>query len=620
MLAHERIRELEEQIKLLPQGTLVYKKINGKEQPYLQWNEAGRTRSKYIKVGEREFILAQIAKRKALTEELRQLRVEAVASTPKRQQVNYDELLDELNALRQFVAEKKNSYKDGLKLRAVRNKQLAAFVQEVASWKRRRCFVKLEKFLRGKTEDRICVLYGLRRTGKTTLLKQLIANLDEEDLKRAVYIKCRATDTLEALNEDLNFLQEHGYRYVFIDEVTLLKDFIDGAALLSDIYSAMGMKLVVSGTDSLGFMLASYHELYDRCYLIHTTFIPFYEYVELLGLNDVDTYLRYGGTLRLGDAGSYRDDASFKDDESARIYIDTAICNNIQHSLSCCREGRYFRHLEELYRAGELTNAINRVVEDMNHRFVASVIEKIFKSHDLGSLKQLIAKDISIVNRMDILRSIHTDEITTALMELLDIRYRLQIKLKDVHVSELEEYLYLLDMIAKLKLETMSMGKPVMEYTIFTQPGLRYCQAKALVEAVLKSERFSVLTSKEREYVEQRILEDVSGRMLEDMILFETNRAKSRHMVVKLQFAVGEIDMLIYDYKTDTCELYEIKHSKQQNVQQYRYLIDTDILQQIEHRFGTIVKRCVLYRGEAMLLENGIVYENVNQYLVELGK
>ena len=59
-------------------------------------------------------------------------------------------------------------------------------------------------------------------------------------------------------------------------------------------------------------------------------------------------------------------DASFRDDESTRRYIDTAICKNIQHSLACYEAGGHFRHLYSLYEAGELTSAINRIIEDMN--------------------------------------------------------------------------------------------------------------------------------------------------------------------------------------------------------------------------------------------------------------
>jgi len=40
--------------------------------------------------------------------------------------------------------------------------------------------------------------------------------------------------------------------------------------------------------------------------------------------------------------------------------------------------------LEELYEKGELTEAINRAIEDMGHRFLVRVLTRKFKSHDPG--------------------------------------------------------------------------------------------------------------------------------------------------------------------------------------------------------------------------------------------
>ena len=152
------------------------------------------------------------------------------------------------------------------------------------------------------------------------------------------------------MNRDLKKLFNAGFRYVFIDEVTLMEDFIDSAALFSDVFATMGMKIVLSGTDSLGFWLAMDEELYDRAKSIHTTFIPYREYSRLLGIDSIDEYIRYGGTLRAGelafdDEDVNAQDASFRDDESTRRYIDTAICKNIQHSLASYESGGHFRHL-----------------------------------------------------------------------------------------------------------------------------------------------------------------------------------------------------------------------------------------------------------------------------------
>ena len=54
--------------------------------------------------------------------------------------------------------------------------------------------------------------------------------------------------------------------------------------------------------------------------------------------------------------------------------------------------GGHFRHLKELYEAGELTDAINRIVEDINHRFVVDVLTRRFSSHDLGSAADMLMK------------------------------------------------------------------------------------------------------------------------------------------------------------------------------------------------------------------------------------
>ena len=62
-----------------------------------------------------------------------------------------------------------------------------------------------------------------------------------------------------------------------------MEDFIEGAAIFSDIYASSGMKIVLSGTDSLGFAFTSKEQLYDRCIMIHTTFIPYREFENVLG-------------------------------------------------------------------------------------------------------------------------------------------------------------------------------------------------------------------------------------------------------------------------------------------------------------------------------------------------
>lgn len=161
-------------------------------------------------------------------------------------------------------------------------KELAAVAQKSKAMASRDCFEQLEMYLHGRSHDRVCLLFGLLQTGKNTMLRQAIGRMAKENLSRTAYIKARRTDNMAMMNRDLKKLFNAGFRYVFIDEVTLMEDFIDSAALFSDVFATMGMKIVLSGTDSLGFWLAMDEELYDRAKPIHTTFIPYREYIVLL--------------------------------------------------------------------------------------------------------------------------------------------------------------------------------------------------------------------------------------------------------------------------------------------------------------------------------------------------
>ena len=485
---------------------------------------------------------------------------------------------------------------------------------------------QLEDYLYSGESDRVCLVFGLRRTGKTTMLRQAIARMNKEDLSRTTYIKARRSDTMAMMNRDLKKLFDAGFRYVFIDEVTLMRDFIDSAALFSDVFAAMGMKIVLSGTDSLGFWLAMDQELYDRAKPIHITFIPYREYSRLLGIDSIDEYIRYGGTLRAGelafdDEDVNAQDASFRDDESTRRYIDTAICKNIQHSLACYEAGGHFRHLYALYEAGELTSAINRIIEDMNHRFLLSVLTDDFQSHDLRLTASNLRKERDPEKRTEILDHIDTESVTQRLMELLDIRNKEEqsIGITDTHIQEIKEYLSSLELIVNCPIETADPGARSVEHILFTQPGMRYCQAQALVHSLMKDETFSVSSEFEKTQTAGRILEEVRGRMLEDIVLLETMKAADRgHRVFKLQFASGEFDMVIYHEKENCCEIFEIKHSDKQVPAQYRHLADQEKCDKTERRFGPIRGRYVLYRGEDAALENGVQYRNVERYLNDL--
>ena len=122
----------------------------------------------------------------------------------------------------------------------------------------------------------------------TTLIRQALAEMSVVALTKSAFIQIGAGNNLSQVNADLKLLSDNGYKFIFIDEVTLMEDFIEGAALFSDVFAACGMKIVLSGTDSLGFFFSEDEQLYDRCVLLHTTFIPYKEFEEVLGVKGID--------------------------------------------------------------------------------------------------------------------------------------------------------------------------------------------------------------------------------------------------------------------------------------------------------------------------------------------
>jgi len=566
---YNQIAEIEREIAVLPEGSITKKKIKDKDYYYHRITRSGKRIENYVSFEQVPDLKKKIEKRKALEKKLRELK----RMLPK----------EEKGADR--IAEKEPEYKTNVRT----GRQLESQIAITRRYKKRECIRVLRDYIFGPAQDRVLIIYGLRRTGKTTMIRQILTELSPEEFKKAAFIQVTTGDSLADVDTDLRLLERNGFRYVFIDEVTLLEDFIEGAALFSDIYASSGMKIVLSGTDSLGFAFTREEQLYDRCILLHTTFIPYREFEEVLGVKGIDEYIRYGGTMSLGGI-NYNADTPFSDAKHAEEYIDTAIAKNIQHSLKAYQYGGHFRLLLDLYERGELTNVINRVVENINHSFTKSVIEHL-----------------------------NLDEVTSGIMKMLDILNKedQSMQIEEDHMIQIKEYLTMLDLIMEIDLESLPEVSKKGKLTVITQPGLRYAQAEAIMENILLDEQFQELSARDRKRILDRLLSEIRGRMMEEIILLETRLASPDKKVFKLQFPIGEFDMVVCDTRELTCRIYEVKYSKEQVPEQLRYLKDDEKCSMTSHRYGDIAGKYVIYRGEPAECD-GISYLNVEDYLKSL--
>lgn len=568
-----RIAEIEREIAVLPAGGVSKKNVHGNIYYYHRITQNGKRMEKYVKADEVDELISNIEKRKKLEKELKKLK----QCMPKEKNLDF-------------------------KTKVLVGDRLKSLVSVIRNYKKRECIQMLRDYIFKDIDDKVFILYGLRRTGKTTLIRQIILELPESDFNKAAFIQVTSRDSLSEIDEDLRLLEKNGYKYVFLDEVTLMEDFIEGASLFSDIYASSGMKIILSGTDSLGFAFSKEEQLYDRCIMLHTTFIPYREFENVLGIYGIDEYIRYGGTMSLGGI-NYNASTPFSNIKDTEEYINTSIAKNIQHSLKMYQYGGHFRQLLDLYEKGELTNVINRVVEDMNHRFTKSVVGRITANNLLG-------------DRVD---SLNLDKVTLGIKNMLDIlnKEEQSIDISDVHMIQIKEYLAILDLIKEIDLEYLPEVNQKSKIVVVTQPGLRYAQAEAIVENLLLDEKFQELDIQKRTYILERLLSEIRGRMMEDIILLETKLAKKDKHVFKLQFPIGEFDMVVQDPKTLSCEIYEIKYSKERTREQYRHINDEEKCAMTTHRYGNITGRYVIYRGENTEMDT-IQYLNVEDYLKSL--
>ncbi|MCR5648904.1 MAG: AAA family ATPase, partial [Oscillospiraceae bacterium] len=562
---------------------------------YHRLSSGGKRREFYIDAETASVMKEQISRRRELEKELRQLESGAAREE------------------RHYKMPPAPSPLSGLRTYVRAGAELERFCAPVRDYRKRACYARLKDFIYDADTEKVLILYGLRRTGKTTLIRQILCDMAPADLARSAFMQMKSSDTLADVNADLRVLESAGFRYVFIDEVTLMRDFIGGAALFPDIFAASGMKIVLSGTDSLGFLFSEDEQLFDRCVMIHTTFIPYREFESVLGIRGIDEYIRYGGTMSLS-GRSYGEDSVFATAERAGDYVDNAIAKNIQHSLQLYQAGEHFRGLRELYEMGELASAINRVVEDMNHRFTVETLTRTFRSNDLGISASNLRRDreapTDVLDRID--AGAVTAEIKKAL-DILDIGEQ-SVAVGPEHAEQIREYLRLLDLVVEMEAVNFPGAGPADHFDVMTQPGLRYVQADALVSALERDGVFNSLPLPERAAVLERIRSEIRGRMTEEIVLLETKLARPKARVFRLRFAVGEFDMVVYDPSSLTCALYEIKHSDAAVPEQRRHLLDAEKCAAAEHLFGTITGKYVLYRGKDTDLD-GVRYLNVEEYL-----
>jgi predicted AAA+ superfamily ATPase len=169
---------------------------------------------------------------------------------------------------------------------------------EVPEYKRE-LYPRLQKYLKTK---QIIAIVGLRRVGKTVLMKQLIKDLVKKEKKNVFYFLFDelVTQNPEVLEDVINYYlkttAKNGRKYIFLDEIQKVPYWRD---ILKRFYDTReDIKFMVSGSASLE-IKKSKESLAGRIFDFHLPILSFREFLEMSGREIEETDLEFSEMERV---------------------------------------------------------------------------------------------------------------------------------------------------------------------------------------------------------------------------------------------------------------------------------------------------------------------------------
>lgn len=503
---------------------------------------------------------------------------------------------------------------------------------ESRNFVKRRAFETASEFIdrsNGRSK-RVLMLYGLRRTGKTVLMEQLA---NEYGIP-CIY-EVEPNDTMKDIKAVLNKEKEKGTRMVFLDEVTNARDFIMYSAALADYYAATGMDVVIAGTDSFGLNLAVENELFDRTKKIGMSHVSFAEHCEVLRVNDLYEYIKYGGLMREGmDA-----EAVVEDPVSARRYLDRAVADNIAKSLAKAPVSPDYDELRN-YTQRDLRFAVNTMVHIYNGAFDANMLNcPRLRAMIDSPIADFLKRNSTSADERERLNEVDRASLANEFRDILNLNDRLSRPATAEMVLQMRDAM--LEMGVLMPIETYifrnetELPQKRMQYYVL-QPAIKYYQLQEAAKLLWESGYTGGLLSEDKEKLVKQLENDIYGRVSENIVYFDTKEALDQEVyrVCKPIFRMengGEYDLLIQNKENQTYYAFEIKHSTQPVILldekgeykggQDKNLVNQSFKEAADGFFGKQMVHCVLYNGEPLYAEpTGTFFLNMVDYLKSIDR
>jgi predicted AAA+ superfamily ATPase len=475
--------------------------------------------------------------------------------------------------------------------------------------------------------NKILGVYGLRRTGKSVMMCSVALGLMEQG-KRVVYFDFERNRTMRFKNlmQDLELCKERNVEYVFIDEITFLTEkviadltgeeyyvpeFPERGMEIYAITKITGMHIIVSGTDSYCLSLAKGDSLFDRMKFLHTTHIPYREYVDLVGNLTVSEYLEKGGVL-------YR-----PEDEDWSEYLRTAIINNILVSIGAIHPVRSkYRYIIEM-NSDEIKSLILYTLSMNNIEFIEQIFRRAYRFPELYD-----GVDLSRKGRPPVfIPEDFINSVREGLRREFNLTHLNENSLKYM-LAEMKQVLEALDVLTPYTLEVVTRldGRLIPDQKAvyaLSVPGLRAYQINKTSDMV-RNTVYEELSKADRETLLNKISESAEGHLIESLILSETARRLPKDFKVsQYRISDNEVDLVIEHTKTNRVSLFEIKRSGERTEEQTKHFTESSFVPDLKEYKSelTISSFNVLYNGEscAMTYTHRITQDAVTVNYINIG-
>jgi len=455
------------------------------------------------------------------------------------------------------------------------------FTTDISGMNKRKAFAILKDFVLGDEcyQGEILAVCGLKRTGKTTLLKQLLCNIEAYTASCA-FLEMQDSDTMKMLERRIEEEQAKGKTVIFINEITKVSDFINNSSSLADCFAKAGVRIIISGMDSLSIAFAEDYELYDRVRKVNTTYISFAEYHTLFPSEDINDYIRYGGLFYKNEA-----EKSTIGYENILSYLHDAVTMNIANSLK--------------------NNA------DIDER------DSAFKNINETELKSITEKAAGLYSGSP------DGEIITALTDKKD---NADCYITPQMIKELEKWLKEIGFLAFIEKRTFTNVSgvwkklsPTYEYHI-VQPAVRYSFLKKAAESEI--ERYQHLDKQRQKEMAETLNCNMLDEIVGQTVIFDvmSSLPDERYIVCKPEFMhenrlINGYDMLIYDRQENSYRYFLIRRKSDD----YADNIE-EITSVAESHFGECKSVCTLYAEKSPNGFAGRECYNISDFLIAVDK